>query len=230
MTVLVTAAFAFFLLHRLVSAGPLRAPLVQRFGETTFLKLFGGASLACLSWLTLGYWLASTGQPPSRWATGNISWLIWPLEFLATVMIAAGVLARNPGTAGQLDAISEPDVVRGVLRIARHPFLWGMTIMSIGHMISDPDVATLIYFGTLAALAATGTVSIDQKRRSRLGGEWLQFAAKTSNIPFAAIIQGRQTLHLREIGWRPLYASMGLFALVIIAHVLFGASPTFRAG
>lgn len=229
MTVLVTGAIAFFLLHRLVSAGPFRTPLARRFGEPTFLKLFGVASLVCLSWLTLGYWLASAVQLLPRWTVETPIWVNWPLEFLATTFIVAGAMTRNPGTAGMLDAVADPEIARGMLRITRHPFLWGVTAMSIGHILARPDDATIIYFGTLAVLAATGTASIDHKRRKRLGTAWVAFADRTSNIPFAAILQGRQSLRLREIGWRPLGASLALFTLVMIAHALLGGLALGRA-
>lgn len=220
MIVLVSGAIAFFVLHRVVSAGPLRAPLVKRCGEPVFLRLFGLASLLCLIWLTIGYWLASGDAPPLRWTSPPQGWVMWALQFVSVFLITSGALVRNPGTAGMTDSVSEPDIARGILRVTRHPFLWGVGIMAITHILTRPDDPTLIYFGTLAILALTGTVSIDRKRRLRLGDAWIAFEQKTSNIPFAAILTARQTLRPREIGLTPFGVSVGLFLVVAVLHWL----------
>jgi len=61
----------------------------------------------------------------------------------------------------------------------------------------------------LLVLAVAGTALIDRKRRDAFGEHWRKFAHSTSNVPFAAIISGRNQLGaaLREIGIvRPLIA------------------------
>lgn len=222
MPVLLSAALAFFLLHRIVSAGRLRATLVARIGEPLFLRLFSLASLICLLWLTLGYWLAAEGGEPPRWTARPPTWATFALQFASIFMITCGALARNPGTVGLSQTVREPNLARGMLRVTRHPFLWGWVLMSISHILSLPDDATMLYFGTLATLALTGTVSIDHKRQKRLGKAWTAFAATTSNAPFAAIVRGRQTLRIREIGFRPVLISVGLLTVIMALHWLLG--------
>lgn len=74
-------------------------------------------------------------------------------------LIAASVLTGRLGAGPS----------RGIVRITRHPFL----------------------FGSLLVLAVGGTASIDAKRRRLFGEQWSQFAAVTSALPFAAIAAGR---------------------------------------
>jgi uncharacterized membrane protein len=77
-------------------------------------------------------------------------------------------------------------------------------------------------------LALGGTVSIDAKRRRAFGEQWTQFAAVTSNIPFAAILTGRTRLGpaLREIGlWRPL-AAVAVYAVAFYLHGRVGPTLT----
>ena len=71
-------------------------------------------------------------------------------------------------------------------------------------------------------LAVFGTVSIDAKRRRALGDRWASFASTTSNIPYAAILAGRQQLKLGEIGWWR-YA----LATVVYVALLFGHPYAF---
>src|SRR5262249_16249422 len=85
--------------------------------------------------------------------------------------------------------------------------LWALV-----HLIVNGDLASLILFGSLLVLAVGGTAAIDAKRRRSFGEQWMQFAAVTSNVPFAGIVAGKNQLGpaVVEIGaWRPLVAIVG---------------------
>lgn len=218
------AAATFFLLHRLVSGGPLRRPLAARLGEERFRRLFAFASLACLAWLTVGYWYAHAEraqtlfEPPSR----AFAWLWWLLTDAGLLLVVSGAMARNPATAGMQDAVHDPGVVSGILRVTRHPFLWGVTLIALGHMLVRTDPATWMYFGTLLLLALSGTFSIDAKRRVTLGADWERFSRSTSNLPFAALVAGRQPFRPTEIGWRPVFVTAVLILLTMVVHWVVG--------
>jgi uncharacterized membrane protein len=114
-----------------------------------------------------------------------------------------------------------PGAVRGMVRITRHPFLWAVALWALVHLIINGELAALILFGALLVLALGGTAAIDAKRGRAFGAQWAQFAAVTSNIPFAAIAAGRNQLlpALREIGlWRPLAA----IVVYVVAFYLHG--------
>jgi uncharacterized membrane protein len=139
------------------------------------------------------------------------------------LLIVPGLTTPNPTSVRQEGALDRPNPVRGMLRITRHPFLWGVAIFSAGHLLVNGDAASIILFGTLFALSVLGTFSIDAKRRRALGAKWDAFAAQTSNIPFAAMVQGRQRLNLGEIGWWRIVLAVAVWALLAWAHpYLFG--------
>ena len=119
------------------------------------------------------------------------------------------------------------DIARGIGRITRHPFLWGVALWALVHLIVNGDLASLILFGSLLLLALGGTVAIDAKRRHRFRSGSAHFAQTTSGVPFAAILSGRNRigLALSEIGIiRPLVAVLA-YALIFYFHGrLFGAS------
>ena len=77
-----------------------------------------------------------------------------------------------------------------VPRITRHPFLTGVGLWALVHLIGNGDVASVVFFVTWAIVALAGTVSIDAKRRRLLGGAWEPFATQTSIVRFAAIAAG----------------------------------------
>jgi uncharacterized membrane protein len=121
-----------------------------------------------------------------------------------------------------------PEIAKGIVRITRHPFLWGVALWAIVHLIVNGDLASFILFGSLLALALGGTVSIDAKRRRVFPDQWAQFASATSIVPFAAIITGRNRLGpaLPEIGlWRPL-AAIVVYAVSFYLHGRLGSPLT----
>jgi uncharacterized membrane protein len=56
---------------------------------------------------------------------------------------------------------------RGIVRI--HPFLTGVGLWALVHLIGNGDVASLVFFATWAIVALAGTVSIDEKLAFRSG-------------------------------------------------------------
>jgi len=121
-----------------------------------------------------------------------------------------------------------PDSARGIVRITRHPFLWGVALWALVHLIVNGNVASVVLFGSLLVLALGGTVSIDAKRRRLFGERWSQFATVTSDIPFAAIAAGRNRLGpaLGEIGaWRVLAAIL-LYGVAFYLHGRWGPPLT----
>jgi uncharacterized membrane protein len=101
-----------------------------------------------------------------------------------------------------------------------------VALWAAGHLMVKADLASLIFFGSLMGLAVFGTLSIDAKRRRALGDKWNAFAAQTSDIPFAAIAAGRQSLKIAEIGWWRLGVAVMAWGALVFAHpLLFGVSP-----
>jgi uncharacterized membrane protein len=84
----------------------------------------------------------------------------------------------------------------------------------------------VILFGTFLLLSILGTFSIDAKRQRKLGAAWDAFAAKTSNVPFAAVIAKRNTLNITEsLGWR-FWVALLIFIVVLFSHArVIGVSP-----
>jgi uncharacterized membrane protein len=225
MLVLILAAGFFLAIHLLVSGTPLRDALTGRIGTGPYMGLFSLASIAGLAWL--GFAFAAARSAPSNdvlWgATPATRGVQLAVQLLAMLLIVPGLTTPNPTSVRQEGSLQRPDVVKGMLRITRHPFLWGVAIWALGHLLVNGDAASIVLFGAMLALALFGTVSIDAKRRRALGKTWDGFAAQTSNVPFAAIAAGRQRLSLAEIGWWRIALAVGIWAALAWAHpYLFG--------
>lgn len=221
-----TAAAAFFvLIHLMISGTRVRDGLVGKIGEGAYMGLFSLLSVAGLTWMIMAY-----GQARAEvwntvyWGVGDATRHVQLLlQFIAILFVVIGLTTPNPTSVKQESVLQREDAVKGILRVTRHPFLWGVAIWAIGHLIVNGDRAGMTLFGTLLVLAVAGTASIDAKRRRALGAAWEPFAQQTSNIPFAAILAGRQSLSLGEIGlWRPLVAVV-IYGVLLVGHGhLFG--------
>lgn len=227
MVQLAAAALAFLVLHLGVSGSRLRDLLVARLGEGVYSGLFSLASLGGIVWMAIAYNGAVAENTFIVWDFGpGVQHLGLPVVFLATMLAVPGLLTPNPTAIGGGAVLASADPARGMVRITRHPFLWGVAIWAGFHMLANGDAASIVFFGALLVLSVLGTVSIDAKRRRTYGEAWGRFAAKTSNVPFAAILMGRNGVRLGEIGVFRLAAGLAVFAGLLLAHAqLFRVSP-----
>ena len=226
MTALIAAAVFFVLLHLLVSGTALRGAIVTMIGEAAFMGLFSLASVAGLVWLGWAYGQAR-GTGPVFWDLGaGAKHAAVALVLLAMLLIVPGLTTPNPTSVKQEGALEKPNAVQGMLRITRHPFLWGVAIWALAHLLANGDLPSVILFGSMLALALFGTASIDAKRKRALGARWDAFAGQTSGVPFAAILAGKQKLSVGEIGWWRLLLGVVVWAALLYGHpFLFGVNP-----
>lgn len=228
MTFLIAAALAFLALHLLIAGTRVRDAIVSAIGERAYLGLFSLASVGGIIWLAMSYRTAMAS--PSNVQLFDLGYgidnLAIPVVLIAFLLGVPGLLMPSPTSVGQASAAAKEETVRGVLRITRHPFLWGVAIWSAFHLCATGDYASTILFGTFLVLSLLGTLSIDAKRQRKLGDAWSRFAQRTSNVPFAAIASGRNSFRAREyFDWRFL-AALALFLAVLFVHArVIGVSP-----
>jgi uncharacterized membrane protein len=224
MTNLIAAAVFFLGIHFGVSGTKLRDRLVGMVGDKPFRGLFALTSIVGLVWMANAY--AKAPHVPLWGQLIVLKPIALPLVLIAFAFVVIGISTPSPTTAGMESQLTRDVQVRGMTRITRHPFLWGTALWALVHFVINGDAASSILFGSLLLLAVGGTASIDAKRRRNFGERWESFARQTSNVPFAAIVAGRNRLGpaLREIGIvRPLVA-IAVFAAVFALHGrLFGA-------
>ena len=223
---LTLAALFFFAIHVGIAGTRLRDVLVARRGEGAFRAGFSVLSVLGIIWLTYAY-----RQAPYIETWGQLTWFKPVAVFLmliAFLLVVAGGTTKNPTAVGGESALQQADPARGVLRITRHPFLWGVSLWALTHLIANGDLAALILFGSLLVMCLLGTRSIDAKRRRACGSDWERFAAVTSNIPFVAIKEKRNHFSFREIGWARLAGGLFVYLAMMHFHLkLFGVSPLF---
>lgn len=210
MTLLVAATLAFLATH-FVTSTPLRPALVRVMGEWPYRGAYSLVALVTLGWMIWAY----TRSPTELLFTGwrNAPYVVMPVVF---VLIACGYW-RNPTMVGAERLLKSEDPARGMIRITRHPLMWGIMLWAASHVVARGDSRSLVFFGAFLFLAWIGTGLMDARKRKN-NPDWPRFAAVTSNIPFVAIAQGRNRIRWREIGWLRPAAGLAAFFLVLLVH------------
>jgi len=219
MTHLIAATVAFLATHY-VSSTPLRAKLVNALGNA-YLGLY-----SLIAFATLGYMIWAYYRAPSvgLWYSPALRYVPLIVMPIAFILMVCGLLTRNPTLVGQERLLKTDDTARGILRITRHPMMWGFALWAASHILARGDAASVIFFGGFLVLALSGTVLIDRRKASALGDDWRRFAAVTSNVPFVAIAARRNQFKPGEIGWLQPMAGIALYVAVLFLHTtLFGA-------
>ena len=209
MTMLVLATAVFLATHFITST-PLRPALVSAMGEWPYRGAYSTIALITLVWMAWAY----AGAPREQLWTGSreIPYVLMPLAF---VLIACGYW-RNPTMVGADKLLKSEDPARGIIRITRHPIMWGLMLWATAHIVARGDLKSLVFFGGFLLLALVGTLSMDARKRAN--PDWGRFAAVTSHVPFVAIAQGRNRLDLHEIGWLRPAIGLAVFFAVLAFH------------
>jgi len=216
---LILAALLWVGVHLGIAGSAVRGAIVARVGEMPFRIVYSGLSIVAIALLVNAWGAAETALlwVAPGWLRLLLALLMWP----AFVLFVAAIAAPNPtAMGGERLLAAEP---RGITRITRHPMLWSFAIWAAVHILGNGDTASLLFFGAFLVTALMGMPSIDAKLAARAAADWPGLAAKTSILPFAAILAGRNHLALREIGWLP--PLLGTLAWLAILHLhprLFG--------
>ena len=219
---LTVAALCFVGTH-FVPSTPLRAKAVAALGERGYLGVYSLISFIALGWMMWAY-----GRAPLQplWEAPGLRLAPAVVMPFALILIACAYSTRNPTAIGQAAAMKNNEPARGIIRVTRHPLMWGVILWGAVHVLVRGDLASAVFFGGFVVLAGLGTVLIDARKARTLGTDWQRFAVVTSNVPFGAIAGGRNRFVFGEIGWTRLGAALAVYGVLLLAHpYLFGARP-----
>lgn len=212
---------SFATLHTL-PATPLRAKLVGTFGENVYLAVFSiSAAVLIILWVLA--FKATLRESPLWMFPVWWPWLKAIILLFAFILFVASLSPTNPTLPQGATLVAQEAPVRGVTAITRHPGLASFGIWGVAHLISQPDLRGLLFFGIFALVAFGGMVLIDMRRAANGGEAWARLVAQTSRLPFVAMIQGRVVLRLKDIDWTRVSIAVVLWGVTLYFHQwLFG--------
>ena len=223
---LVTAALFFVGTHIGIGSTPLRDELIERVGLRLYRLLFSLVSIVAIVWLIVAFRAAPL--VPLWWGGAVLDVLALLVMPVATLLVVASLTQANPTAGGQAPDPDAPEPARGMLRVTRHPMMWGIGLWAVAHLLANPDLASVVFFGAFAVLAFAGALALDHRltRLNRPG--WGVFVQRTSYVPFAAILEGRQSFVWAEIGWQRVALELAIYLLLLVAHPRLFGVPALR--
>ncbi len=139
-----TGLLLFVAVHLLPSLAPgLRQGLIARLGELPYRGLFALVSVVALVLAVAGKRNAALVVlwEPAAWAP----WAAAALMLVACVLFAAMVLPTN------------------LRRLTRHPMLWGITALSLAHLLANGDAASVMLFATFGLISLYGMWALNRR-------------------------------------------------------------------
>jgi uncharacterized membrane protein len=208
------AAIAFVGSHLLLSH-PFRAPLVRAVGEAAFQGIYSLVAALTLGATVLAYRRAPVSAP--LWAVGDGVWAAASVVMLLAAMLLMGSLIRNPALpTGGRPAVF-PEAALGVYAVTRHPMMWAIALWALCHIAVFPVAKNIVVAGALGVLALAGAALQDRKKEQLQPLHWSAWEAKTSFLPFAAILAGRA--RFGRFGIHALLGGLVLWLVATWAHL-----------
>ncbi len=189
---------------------------IGALGKSLYLVVFSIISLVALifvgwAYANAPYWELWALTPALRWA----ALIAMPL---ACFLVVAGASSPNPFSLGVGGHNFDPGRP-GIVRIAKHPLIWGLLTWSSVHILVNGDVASLILFGSMSLMAVMGPYILNQRMRRLLGADvWdlLSDDIRRTSV-FTAVLQ---------VGTLRFMAAGAFYILLLAAHgPVIGVSP-----
>lgn len=218
------AALGLFLLsHRIPALIGVKAPLTAALGPRGYTVAFSLISTALLVWVIL-----AAGRAPYVGLWDHAIWHRWAVNVVmpvALALIVFGTAAPNPFAFEGRSASFDP-ARPGITGLTRQPLLWGLALWSGAHLLANGDLAHGLLFGSFALFSVLG-MGLVERRRARVMGvaEWQRLTARTSLIPFAALLAGRWRPAVGPSLWRAALWLAVWAGLWILHAPLIGVSP-----
>lgn len=211
--------------HLIISSSAVRLFLTSAVGEQPYRAVYSLVALATLGPLIYEF-ARNKHAGPLLWslrAVAPIRWLAWLLMLTALILLVGSFITPSPGAMGTPAGGSEP---RGLLKITRHPAFVGFSLFGIAHMLMNGRAGDVIFFGLFPALGIIGGMHQDRRKIRELGDRYRDFVAKTSFVPFAALISGRVRWAGDDMPWAAIGVGVVLAVAIVALHpMIFGGHP-----
>lgn len=215
-TVSLALATAAFVGTHFLMSHPLRSGLVARLGERGFAGAYILVALATFAWIIFA-WRAVT-DPAPLWMAPLWWWPVASALMLVASVLLAGSLVGNPAFPKPGAPAREIGPPKSVFAITRHPMNWSFILWALVHISISGSPRNLIVTGGIFVLALFGSFGQDAKKERLLGDAWRSWEARTSFVPFGALLQGKVRLRDAIPGAFALIGGLALWALATSYH------------
>ncbi|WP_293613096.1 NnrU family protein [Ponticaulis sp.] len=218
----IAAMILFPLSHAIIMRPKVKQALIGRLGAVPYRVMFSIVSLGLFSWLVF----ETLGAPviPLWVSTPWQHWLAVIFSVLGFLLLVFGTAIANPFSAFSNGKAYRPEQA-SVLRVTRHPALFGIVLWAQGHIIANGEFAKLVFFLAQLVFALIGAAALERRAKKLMDAEdWERLTASTSFFPNpAGLFSGIQDS-------RKFIIRFGISVIVIIGLILLhpsliGVSP-----
>ena len=211
---LALATLAFVGTHFAMSH-PYRGRLIGQLGEAGFRLAYSLVAFVTLGWMI---WVYGEADNIPLWTAPDWPWIAGSIVMLVASILLVGSFLGNPAFPhpGAEKLAAKP--ARGVFAITRHPMNWSFALWALVHLSVYGSPRNLIVAAGILVLAIAGSIGQDRKKRAAIGRAWQDWEARTSFIPFAALIGGRAKWNAAFPGWIALGGGALLWLVVTSLH------------
>ena len=188
--ILILGLVIFIAAHVFVTCRGTRAALIARIGLMPYRGLFSLVAIVALVLIVwgFGHYLHNEFRPvwtPPTWMRHVTVALVWPAIILMTAAYIRGDIYRK----------------------LKHPFLAGVKLWALAHLLSNGDLGGIILFGSILAWAVYDRISL--KRRTDAGAPVIPVGGRRNDV--IAVIVG--TLIYLALGFlfHPLFIGIPVF-------------------
>jgi uncharacterized membrane protein len=208
-------ATAAFVGSHLLLSHPLRLKLIGALGETRFTLFYSLVAFAALLWVFFAYRALDDELP--LWIAPNWWWPVASALMLVASILLIGAFMRNPAFPHP-GAAQRKRPATGVFALTRHPMNWAFALWAIVHLSLWGEPRNIIVDVGILILALVGSIGQDRKKRRSMGPPWLQWEARTSFLPFAALLSGRTRWRDATPGWVATLGGLAFWLAIVTFH------------
>ena len=214
---LALATLAFVATH-LALSHPLRMRVVQNVGDEGFLLIYSAVAIVTFGWMVLAYRSVDNSLP--LWIAPDWAWPAGAGVMLAACILLVGSLVRNPAfpRPGAKRAAGATRQASGVFAVTRHPMNWAFILWALVHLSLWGSPRNVIVAAGILILAALGSVGQDHKKLNVVGEPWRTWMARTSFVPFGALLSGRAKWRGLASAWPAVLAGTALWLAITWFH------------
>jgi uncharacterized membrane protein len=209
-------ATAAFVGTHLALSHPLRTRLVQNVGEAGFTGVYSIVAAATLLWMILAWRAIGVSVP--LWIAPDWWWPVASAVMLFASILLVGSFVRNPAFPHPGAAKHAGAAPKGVFAITRHPMNWSVALWALVHLSLWLSPKIVVVTVGMLVLALAGSVGQDRKKRSVMGEPWRRYEARTSFVPFGALLTGKLPWKSAVPSWIALLGGTAFWLAVTWLH------------
>ncbi len=214
----VCAVIALILSHAILSARAIRPRLISVLGRPVFLTAHSVISVVALAALIWTYGAIDAG--PLLWTPPSFA-RITAVTLMPIVCFL--LIGRLTSRAGEPERPLPPT---GIYRITRAPGSLAVLLWAALHLLNTGDARRVVLFAAMAFIGGLAMAKNERILRRSGSDESALWLRSTSLLPLAALLAGRQSWSLAEIGLGRLALALALYVTLLFGHVhLFGVDP-----